>query len=470
MIDSQPNPARFSARSFLPLGFCTVFLLMAAAMVESYRMQVALRAPVSAIAAYDRADALLDRLRRAFNQSQPVSNDFLLRSSASDVFQSKLHHCEAEAIGAMDQIERLGVDSKRIPALRNHVSTYFKTLRELADWPEARRRQQASNFIGETAPQLRAPVNRAFRDMADDHQHGRRSATAEGSAAGEAATRRISFLLGGDLLLVLGVAALNLAYARELGRESQSKVEAMARTKTEMEQLSARLLTVQEEERHRLSRDLHDGIGQLLTALRLEISHLGADRGALSAADIERLQRARKLAEEAVRATRDIALLLRPSHLDDLGLEPALQWLVEDFSRRTSIVCHFSAAGVQENLPDAWKTCVYRVVQEAIHNCEKHAAPARVEVRVSQEAERLMLEVQDDGVGFELDAKGTPLRAMGLGILGMRERAAMLGGELRIVSAPGHGTTVRLTLPISPMRPLGAEGGPEVARTRPVEA
>src|SRR5205085_12281856 len=132
--------------------------------------------------------------------------------------------------------------------------------------------------------------------------------------------------------------------------------------------------------------------GQLLTALRIEISHLGHEDGSpLSPQDRERLQRARALAEEAVRSTRDIAVLLRPSHLDDLGLEAALQWQTEDFNRRTGIVCQFSAVGVQENLPDAWKTCVYRIVQEAVHNCEKHAAPTRVQVQVSQEPDRLTL-------------------------------------------------------------------------------
>jgi signal transduction histidine kinase len=245
-----------------------------------------------------------------------------------------------------------------------------------------------------------------------------------------------------------------LAYARELGRESLGKVEEIERAKGEMQQLSGRLLTIQEEERRRLSRELHDGIGQLLTALRIEISHLGHEGATLGSADKERLQRARSLAEEAVRNTRDIALLLRPSLLDDLGLEPALQFQAEDFSRRTGITCHFSANGLDEHrLPDAWKTCVYRIVQESLHNCEKHAAPTQVTVRVSQETDRLTLEVQDDGVGFEMNAQGAPLRAAGLGLLGMRERAGMLGGALQIVSAPGHGATVRVELPVSPLPP-----------------
>jgi signal transduction histidine kinase len=248
-------------------------------------------------------------------------------------------------------------------------------------------------------------------------------------------------------------------------------VEEIQHAKGEMQQLSARLLTIQEEERHRLSRDLHDGIGQLLTALRIEISHLGHDEGAtLTQKDRERLQRARSLAEEAVRNTRDIALLLRPSHLDDLGLEAALQWQTEDFGRRTCILCHFSATGLEENLPDAWRTCVYRIVQEALHNCEKHAAPTQVQVRVSQEPDRLTLEVQDDGVGFELNKQGAPLRSVGLGLLGMRERAGMLGGALHITSAPGHGATVRVELPVPPVPRNSAAPTAEELPRREVQA
>jgi signal transduction histidine kinase len=208
----------------------------------------------------------------------------------------------------------------------------------------------------------------------------------------------------------------------------------------------------------------------MLTLLRIEISHLGRE-GSLGPADQDRLQRARSLAEEAVRHTRDIALLLRPSHLDDLGLEAALQWHAEEFSRRTRIPCQFSAEGLHEQLPDAWKTCVYRIVQEALHNCEKHAAPIQVQVRVLQAPEHLSLEVRDDGVGFDLNESGAPLRSAGLGLLGMRERAAMLGGALSITSARGHGTTVRVDLPLAPLAPMPAPvPASEVYMRREVEA
>jgi signal transduction histidine kinase len=444
---------------------------MAAALVESYRMQETLQGSPAEFAAYDRDAALIDHVRNAFNQSQNVTRTFLLNDGSPEGFLASLARNESEVMGALDGISHKEIFT-HIPGVRASFQDHFQVLRDVAAWPAQKRKQTGAEFIFTQLPRLRGPGNRVVRDITEANRSGRKQRAAAFMAAGEATVHRIFVLLAADLILALLVAGLNLAYARELGQESLSKVEEIARAKGEMQQLSARLLTIQEEERHRLSRDLHDGIGQLLTALRIEISHLGHEDGAkLTQQDRERLQRARALAEEAVRNTRDIALLLRPSHLDDLGLEAALQWQTEDFSRRTGIVCQFSAAGLQENLPDAWKTCVYRIVQEALHNCEKHAAPKQVHVRVRQEPDRLTLEVQDDGVGFEMNAQGAPLRAVGLGLLGMRERAGMLGGALQITSAPGHGATVRVELPVSALssRSTAAPAAEESAR-REVEA
>lgn len=204
--------------------------------------------------------------------------------------------------------------------------------------------------------------------------------------------------------------------------------------------LSAHLLNVQEEERRTLSRELHDGVGQSVTALKMELARI-------QPADAEsqrRLERTRAIAGEVLQVIRNVSLLLRPTILDDLGLQDALQWHAEDFSRRTSIPCslHYGLAD-SESLPDSIRTCVYRSVQEALNNCEKHASPHSVSIRVAQVREALVVTIADDGNGLADQARD----AAGLGILGMRERAAMLGGTLDIQSATGAGTTVTLSVP-----------------------
>jgi signal transduction histidine kinase len=162
------------------------------------------------------------------------------------------------------------------------------------------------------------------------------------------------------------------------------------------------------------------------------------------------LARARDLAERTVQNVRDISLLLRPALLDDLGLTPALQFQLEHFLRRSGIACEFTEDAVAEDLPDHVKTCVYRVMQEALHNCEKHSGASRVNVAVRQRDGSLLLEVEDNGRGFAYSAEEPLASGAGLGLLGMRERASLAGGSLIVESRPGHGTRIVLTVPLSP--------------------
>jgi signal transduction histidine kinase len=145
-----------------------------------------------------------------------------------------------------------------------------------------------------------------------------------------------------------------------------------------------------------------------------------------------------------VQSIRNISGVLRPALLDDLGLIPALQFQLEEFLRRSGIACEFIEDGVEDRLPDTVRTCVYRVVQEALHNCEKHSGARKVRVTVRQLGEFLLAEVEDDGCGFASTAK----RASGLGLLGMRERTANAGGSLVIDSGPGQGTRIALRIPM----------------------
>ena len=235
--------------------------------------------------------------------------------------------------------------------------------------------------------------------------------------------------------MFLAAGAWRSATPGELKEEEQTPQSPVAPN-----ELSGRLLAIQEEERKNLSRELHDGIGQTITALKMELARVTPADGA----DRERLDRARRLAEEVLRTIRNISLLLRPTALDDLGLDAALRWHVDDFSRRTSIYCELDCSIPNEKLlPEALKTCVYRVVQEALNNCEKHAAPTRVSITIKYDTENLNVRIRDDGAGFHVGSA-----ALSLGILGMRERAAMLGGSVQIESTTGAGTTVALSLPL----------------------
>jgi signal transduction histidine kinase len=247
------------------------------------------------------------------------------------------------------------------------------------------------------------------------------------------------------------VTGYSLNYSENLEQQAAGQLQEVSEAKLDLERLSARLMEIQEEERTRLSRELHDEIVQTLAVLKIEITQAQAIPAQRLPEIREHLARARDLAERTLRTVRNITLLLRPSLLDDLGLGPALQWQGEDFRRRTGVACDVTEAGLQDDLADAVKTCVYRVTQEALHNCEKHASAKRACVRVVQTARQLTLEVQDDGIGFQqtAEAAGRSLATLHFGVLGMRERAASLGGKLTVESIPGEGTRVLMEIPLA---------------------
>ncbi len=210
----------------------------------------------------------------------------------------------------------------------------------------------------------------------------------------------------------------------------------------QLRELSARVMRAQEDERRNLSRELHDEVGQMLTGLRMELGALDRFR-----ADPQQFRthhhEAKELTEQTMRMVRDLAVGLRPSLLDDLGLAPALHAQVRDFNRRWSGQVQLEIAGVTADLDEARRTCLYRLVQEALTNCARHAQARHVRVHLAAEESRLALTVEDDGVGFDV------ARRRGFGLIGMEERVRELGGRLTVDSSPGAGTRLRAEIPQS---------------------
>jgi signal transduction histidine kinase len=206
------------------------------------------------------------------------------------------------------------------------------------------------------------------------------------------------------------------------------------------ESLAARLLMAQEDERRRISRELHDQVGQTITLLGIELKKL---RDTLAPGDPIHpgLELCVRLAEGNGAIVRDIALLLRPSMLDDLGLVPALNWQAREVFRRTGMEVRVDAEDLCNLLPDNHRTCIFRVVQEALHNASRHARAAHAYVAVRQEALQVRLLIEDDGQGFDVRSQ------KGMGLLGMEERVRYLGGEFQIDSNPGNGTSITILLP-----------------------
>ena len=221
--------------------------------------------------------------------------------------------------------------------------------------------------------------------------------------------------------------------------------EALRRSKEELQELSATAQVAREQEKARIARELHDELGQALTMLQMDVAWCKARAPAEPPEYGVRLERMETLLKSTVAATRRIAADLRPMMLDDLGLVPAVEWLVGNFTQRTGVACALAVADPDLELPSMHSNAVFRIVQEALTNVAKHAQATRAEVAIGRDGDRLVVRVRDDGVGFPL---ADPRKPNSFGLVGLRERAALLRGEARITSGPGAGTAVEVRLPL----------------------
>jgi PAS domain S-box-containing protein len=229
------------------------------------------------------------------------------------------------------------------------------------------------------------------------------------------------------------------------------------RTENARQELLLQLATAQEEERRRLSRELHDQIGQHLTALVLGLKSL--ESAALDATKQRTLHTLQIIAATVGKEMHDLALELRPTSLDDLGLLRALANHIEQWSLQSRVQADFHTSGwVGDRLPLAIETTAFRIVQEALSNVLKHAHANRVSVIVARRADQVTMIVEDDGAGFDVEASPPQPRRKPLGLLAMQERAALLDGEVKIESSPGHGTTVFVRIPIPMSAPIKSHG------------
>jgi signal transduction histidine kinase len=221
-------------------------------------------------------------------------------------------------------------------------------------------------------------------------------------------------------------------------------------TREELKLLSTELVCAQESERRRISRELHDEVGQVLSAIMLGLGNLrSALRANNSAEAFRQLQLVEDMTERNATVVRNMSLLLRPTMLDDLGLIPALKWLAREVSRTSSMTVEVMAESFVDDLPEEHRTCVFRVVQEALRNATRHSGATYTRICVKEEGGFLQLSVQDDGKGF------APSLETGLGILGMQERVVSLSGTMALDSKPGQGTMITIDLPLPPSHRSG---------------
>ena len=388
-------PSSPTLRLILTAGFGGMLLIFLVAAVDSVRLLNRMRADSRILRV-----ASLERSRRLAT----VRSYILLSRSRS---HAELRDALASALENLDGYQSSTRDE----------TTLLNSLRELLEQPpESTSVIQIDTRVQDVdAKQLAATeseIQRQFEDLG----------------------RRLSLVLIIALCFAVLLATGCIVYIIRIERQNSRRYQEIAR-------LSARLVAAQEDERRAISRELHDEVGQTLGAVLVEAANLADRIPADDTVSHRYLNNIRALADTSVNSIRNIALLLRPSMLDDLGLIPALEWQAREVSRRSGIKVKVTAENVSDSLPDAVRTGIYRLVQEALNNVSRHSGAKSVLVTVQQTNGSIVLTVKDDGSGFE------PGKIRGLGLLGMEERVKQLGGRLEIESQPGRGTLLRATLP-----------------------
>jgi signal transduction histidine kinase len=441
-------PQKLGGPPLLLAGFGGLLLLMVLGGVYALRtMEQVQSADAQERETYLKRNRALDQVRSGIYQSGTAVRDYLLAADpgTSQAEFARWTDIRVRTDRAMQDCATVIDQSEIQPfrSLQTEMQVYWKLLEFIFQIPPDDKRLRGSAYLAGEVTRHRT----AALDLVD-HVDGivSREMTASDTRLSQSfdrLRRRLTVILAITLSVGVLFAAFTIWRTLRLERELEQRYQEVLGTQQELKELSARLLSAQEEERRAISRELHDEVGQSLSALLMEAGNAAA-RVPPGASDVrQHVDSIKKLAEASVAIIRNMTLLLRPSMLDDFGLVPALEWHARELSKRTGIRVHVAAEESAGELPDSLKTCIYRVVQEALHNCARHAQARVVRVAVSREDSRILLTVEDDGRGFEAG------RVRGLGLVGMEERVRHLGGEFQVRSRPGSGTRVSVELPLA---------------------
>ena len=390
---------------------------------------------------------VLQRIRADLYVSGTYVRDYLLEpeSGKAEGHRYSLMETKQDMDAALGQYRKLLTpqEAQAFQQLTRELAEYWSLLDPVFHWSSEKRQRDGFPFLrDEVFP--RRMVMLGMADQIRDIDESQLTAAKQRIAGSFSQFRqRLILTIGLTIGVGLLLASFSMRKILQLERETALHFREIANARAELQQLSARLLAAQEDERRSISRELHDEVGQALTGVLVEMANLSTS---IRGRDLDRVageaREIKRQLESAVSVVRNMALLLRPSMLDDLGLLPALEWQAREVGKRNALWIKVDAEQVAEDLPEEHKTCIYRIVQEALHNVVQHAEARSVNVTVRQDSGFLTVAVRDDGKGFD------PLRQRGMGLLGIEERVGHLGGTLLVESHPGQGTTLHVKLPL----------------------
>jgi signal transduction histidine kinase len=362
-----------------------------------------------------------------------------------------------------------GPDGQRVGRLRQEIDALRQDMTGLLadtgpDW-----RMRTGRVLRERLTPRRAEIVKVADELGAINQTIFIDHQADINTIYESTQARIWQVFGLSLALSFGIGLLAALYAGRLEQRVGEQHVRDVNMRADLQRLSAKLIRVQEQERRALARELHDEIGQMLTAVKVELAVAQRaidDHGG----PVDVLDDARPIVDRALHAVRDLSHMLHPSVLDDLGLLAATERYVKGFQKRHGVTVEFVAEEMDDRLAPDVEIAAYRIVQEALTNVAKHARAASCRVSLVRQGTRLIVSIADDGVGFNVIGTGRFSMGSGLGLVSMRERAAQLGGGMYVTSQPGRGTNIVADLPareplVEPV--VGASVPPPLAASAP---
>ena len=440
---------RLTIRAALLLGFALIFALWLFGWIQlSQRIRHEQARAAVLNARHIKAQTTLANIRTQVLRTSVAFRDALLEPAGSN---PERHRAQLER--AYEPIDALISQYEPVSNNPDEREEFARLRRELANYKKSRLDVLVGDRLqGDIRELLRQTVT-PQRDVVigiSERIQALNSASYEQQQAEiaqgfQAVERETWQTLGLSLLLGIAVASMASVYAARLESRLRNQMARDTELARDLQDLSARLVTVQEQERRHIARELHDEIGQALTAVKVELAcaqtAIGRHQVPASVLDT-----ARSITDSAIQQVRDLSQLLHPAVLDELGLLSAVQAYVKSFSRRHGIVAEITHEAMDCRLPRAIEAAAYRIVQEAITNIGKHAKASTCRVHLGVANGTLQICISDNGIGFD----HTTVRAgerRGLGLVGMRERAAHLQGSVQI-NSDGDGTRLQIHLPV----------------------
>lgn len=453
--DAPRRLAALSLKTALAIGFgLTLAVWLFAGIYFSERISELDRRTTEVGERYVHAQRLLTSARVSVLLSSVSVRDALLApdpASARHTARAVITSLDqaAESLSRYVPILNSPDEQARVQRLLVEITQLRQTILEMLATDSSEWQEMAGSFlVGRLTPR-----RQAFMTVAEELGSLNRTTFVEHQREVVALYRetqnRIWQMLGLTLVVSLGIATVSTLYAGRLERKVRGQHARDIDLQRGLQRLSSELIRAREGERRVLARELHDEIGQLLSATKFE---LAAAQKVIDehGGPATLLDDVRPIVERTLQAVRDLSHILHPAVLDDLGLPAAVDLHIKEFRRRHAIKVEFSEKGIHERLPREVETAAYRIVQEALNNVAKHARASACRVSLVQLGRSLVVVVGDDGAGFEQGQQTGEGR--GLGLVSMRERAAQLGGTLVIESAPGLGTRIVVELSAEPVR------------------